>query len=146
MFTGILILIWLLKFYDNLSDGKKEIVNYIIVGGLTTVVSLLSYYLFRLFITDYMVCTVLSWVCAVLFAYITNRLFVFKSSNKVSGELVSFVGSRILSLLSEMATMFILVDLIKVNDKISKILVQFLVLVLNYIFSKIFVFKKKKVS
>lgn len=146
MFTGILILFWLLKFYDNLSDGKKEIVNYIIVGGLTTVVSLLSYYLFRLFIADYMVCTVLSWVCAVLFAYITNRLFVFKSSNKVSGELASFVGSRILSLLSEMATMFILVDLIKVNDKISKILVQFLVLVLNYIFSKIFVFKKKKVS
>lgn len=123
----------------------KEIINYIIVGGCTTVVSIVSYYLFRLIINNYLVCTILSWVAAVLFAYVTNRIFVFESKDKnIMLEFFKFVMARVLSLLSELLVMFILVDLIKVDDKIAKIIVQFIVLVLNYIFSKVFVFKKMK--
>lgn len=143
MIFGLLTLVLMLKIYNNLSDRLKEIVNYIIVGGLTTVVSLLSYYLFRIFIENYLVCTILSWVCAVLFAYVTNRIFVFKSNNSILKELPAFVGSRLLSLLSEIAFMYLLVDLIKINDKTSKLIVQFIILILNYVFSKIFVFRNK---
>ena len=122
----------------------KEIINYIIVGGCTTLVSIVSYYLFRLIITNYLICTILSWIVAVTFAYFTNRIFVFNSKDKnIMFEFLKFIMARILSLLSELLVMFILVDLIKIDDKISKIIVQFIVLVLNYIFSKIIVFRKK---
>lgn len=127
----------------DLYNKYKEIINYIIVGGCTTIVSIVSYFLFRLVINNYLICTILSWIVAVIFAYFTNRIFVFNSKDKnVLLEFIKFIMARILSLLSELFVMFILVDLIKIDDKISKIIVQFIVLVLNYIFSKIFVFKK----
>lgn len=127
----------------NLYKKNKEIINYIIVGGCTTVVSVVSYYIFRLFITNYLVCTILSWVVSVLFAYIANRIFVFESKTKeVVAEFFKFVFARVLSLMSEIIVMAFLVQLIHIDDKVSKIIVQFIILVLNYIFSKLFVFKK----
>ena len=123
----------------------KEIINYLIVGGLTTLVSIGSYAVFRVFIHNYVVCTVLSWITAVLFAYITNRIFVFESKNKkILIEFIKFIGCRLLTLGSELITMWILVDLLNINDMISKIVVQFIVVVLNYVFSKILVFRKPK--
>ena len=127
----------------NLYRKYREIIVYLIVGVLTTVVSLLSYYLFRIFITNYQVCTVLSWICAVLFAYVTNRKFVFESkNNNVLKELSSFVGSRILTLFFEMFFMFVTVGLIKINDRIAKLVVQVFITILNYLLSKLLVFKK----
>lgn len=126
----------------DLYKKNKEIINYIIVGGCTTVVSIVSYYLFRLVLDNYLVCTVLSWIVSVMFAYITNRIFVFESKYKrVVVEFFKFVFARVLSLLSEIVAMAFLVQLIHVDDKISKILVQFIILILNYLFSKLFVFK-----
>ena len=123
----------------------KEIINYLIVGGLTTVVSVVSYALFRLVIPSYLACTVLSWIASVLFAYITNRIFVFESNEqKVLKEFIKFVSCRLLTLGTEVLVMIVLVDLLKLNDMISKILVQFIIVVLNYILSKIIVFTKKK--
>ncbi len=129
----------------------EEIINYIIVGVLTTIVSIASYYFFRFLIFtkdsnfDIQVCTVISWILAVLFAFVTNKRYVFKSKEKGKSEIIEmfkFYGSRLTTLLIEMLSMYILTDLINVNDKLSKILVQFIVLVLNYLFSKLFVFKK----
>ncbi len=123
---------------------NEELWNYIIVGGCTTLVSIVSYMLFRLFLDSVSVCTVLSWICAVSFAYITNRLFVFKSeSKKVLKELTSFVGSRLFSLGVELVFMLLMTSVMHINDKIAKIIVQFIVLVLNYLTSKLFVFRKK---
>lgn len=123
----------------------KEIINYLIVGGLTTVVSVVSYALFRIIIPNYIACTVLSWIAAVLFAYFTNRIFVFESKDKkVLKEFIKFVSCRLLTLGTEIVVMFLLVDLLKLNDMISKILVQFIIVVLNYILSKLLVFKQKK--
>lgn len=128
----------------DLYKKNKEIINYIIVGGCTTIVSVVSYYIFRLFLDNYLVCTILSWVVSVVFAYITNRIFVFESKDKrVIIEFFKFVFARVLSLLSEIVVMAFLVQLIHVDDKISKILVQFIILILNYLFSKLFVFKAK---
>lgn len=131
----------------NLYKKYEEIMNYIIVGGMTTIISILSYNLFRIILSantnfNFQVSTVISWVIAVSFAYFANRIFVFKSNNSKKLESVKFVSARIMSLLIEMLVMFILTAIFKINDKIAKILVQFIIVVLNYLFSKIFVFKK----
>lgn len=122
----------------------KEIIHYLIVGVLTTIVSLASYYLFRLFISNYQVCTILSWITAVLFAYVTNKIFVFESKNKnIIKEFSEFVGARIMTLLFEMLFMFVTVELIHINDRIAKLIVQVFITILNYVLSKLFVFKKR---
>ena len=145
MITGILLIIFGLKIYDNLDNKIKEILKYLIVGGLTTVVSIVSYCIVRLFIENYLVCTVISWIFAVAFAYITNRVFVFNSKREnIFKECTEFVFSRILSLVAEVAVMYLLVDFLNISDKISKIIVQVIIVMLNYIFSKLFVFKENK--
>ena len=132
------------EIYDNLNSTLKETINYLIVGVLTTIVSITSYYLLRTIINDYKICTVLSWIIAVLFAYVTNRIFVFKSKEKrIFKEFISFIGSRIFSLLAELLCMFVMVQLINIPDRIAKIIVQVIIIILNYILSKLFVFKKK---
>ncbi len=127
----------------------EEIINYLIVGGLTTIVGVGTYYLFvNTFLEassplELQIANVLSWICAVAFAYFTNRIFVFKSKNKnYLKEVLTFVTSRITTLLSDMLIMFVLVSVIVIDDLIAKIISQVVVIVLNYILSKIFVFKK----
>lgn len=131
----------------NLYKKYEEIINYIVVGGVTTIISILSYYLFRIILSsntnlNVQISTVFSWIIAVTFAYFANRIFVFKSNNSRKTEAVKFVTSRIMSLLIEMLVMFILTSVVKINDKVAKVLVQFIIVILNYLFSKIFVFKK----
>ena len=133
----------------DLYKKYQEIINYLIVGVLTTVVSLLTYYICVLIFLDpnkaieLQIANIISWICAVLFAYITNKVFVFKSKNKnLFKEFTSFVSARVLTLLLDMLIMFIMVTALGINDKISKLVVQVVVTILNYIFSKIFVFKK----
>lgn len=133
----------------NLYKKYEEIINYLIVGGLTTVVSLVTYYACVLTILnpkdalELQIANIISWVVSVSFAYITNRIFVFKSKSKnILKEITSFVSARVITLLLDMFIMFLMVTLMGINDKISKIIVQVVVIVLNYIFSKLFVFKK----
>ena len=131
----------------------EEIINYIIVGGLTTLVSLASKWILLFTGLDaasaleLQIAVIISWICAVSFAYITNRIFVFKSNNKnILKEITSFFGARTLTLLLEMVIMWFFVTLLRMNSDtwvlIWTILSQFIILVLNYVFSKIFVFKK----
>lgn len=129
----------------------KEIINYLIVGALTTVIALVTYYLCVFTILDpnnavqLQIANVISWISGVIFAYITNRKFVFESNNtNLVKEATSFVGARLVTLLIDMLTMFIMVTLLRLNDKISKLVAQVIVIILNYVFSKIFVFKKDK--
>ena len=129
----------------------EEIINYLIIGGLTTVVSLAVYYGLTLTIFDpnkaleLQIANIISWIAAVTFAYFTNRKFVFKKEDKPNiKEASSFCASRISTLLIDMLLMFIFVTKLHFNDKIIKVIVQVIVIVLNYIFSKFFVFKKDK--
>jgi len=129
----------------------EEIINYLIVGVLTTVVSLATYFICTETFLDpnkkleLQIANIISWVFAVAFAYFTNRKYVFKSKNKnMLKEASSFVGSRILSLLMDMFTMFIIVSVLHLNDKIGKLVSQVIVTIANYILSKLFVFKKKE--
>ncbi len=134
----------------DLYKKYSEIINYLIVGGLTTVVSLGVYYGLVLTILDpkngfqLQVANVISWIAAVTFAYFANRIFVFKSKNpNMLKEAAAFVAARIGSLLMDMGIMFLLVTVLGANDKIAKIVVQVVVTIANYVFSKLFVFKKK---
>lgn len=135
----------------NLYKKYEEIINYLIVGALTVLITLITYYIcVKTFLNpnnniELQIANVISWIVAVLFAYITNRIFVFKSKNKeVLKESVSFISSRIITLLIDMLIMYLMVSTCGINDKISKLFSQIVVIVLNYIFSKIFVFKNKE--
>ncbi len=128
---------------------NPEIWNYLIVGVLTTVVSLVTYFILTATILnpkdeiELQIANVISWIAAVTFAYFTNRIFVFKSHEKnIAKEATKFVGSRILSLFMDMATMFIIVSLCHQNDKIGKLVSQVIVTIANYVLSKLLVFKK----
>ena len=146
--TVICAIVMFLVFKDKIISiykNNKEIINYIIVGALTTLVSILSYYLFRLIIKNYVILSIISWICAVSFAYITNRIFVFESKNEnIITELSKFFSCRLLTLGLEVSLMTLFVSGFHINDMISKIVLQFVILVLNYILSKLFVFRNKK--
>lgn len=128
----------------------EELINYVIVGGLTTVVSLGSYYLcvLTLFNPDNAIllqsANIISWVLSVTFAFWANRKYVFKSKNpNILEEASKFYGARVLTLLIDMLVMFISVTVLHLNDKIMKIISNVIILVLNYIISKFIVFIKK---
>lgn len=127
----------------------KEVILYVVFGVLTTIVSLVTYYIcVGTFLNaenaiQLQISNIIAWIISVAFAYITNRKFVFESTNKNKlGEATKFVTSRIATLLMDMFIMFLGVTLLKFNDGIIKIISQVIVIVANYVFSKIFVFKK----
>ena len=131
---------------------NEELWNYLIVGFLATVVSLATYFICTNTIYDpkdafeLQMANVLAWCVALLFAYVCNRIIVFKSKSKGKDkvrEFFTFVGSRVLSLLMDMGAMALMVTILHWNDAIGKIITQVIVTVANYIFSKLFVFKKK---
>lgn len=131
----------------------SEIIRYLIIGVLTTMVSLGVYYILTLTIFDpekaieLQITNIISWIASVTFAYFTNRSFVFQQTQKMSlKEAVNFYLSRLSTLGIDMIMMYILVTLLGFNDKIIKLIVQVVVIVLNYVFSKFFVFNKKEVK
>ena len=128
----------------------KEIINYIIVGGLTTVVSMGIFYGSTWTFLDgndaieLQFANVISWVGAVVFSYFANRIFVFESKEQnILKEFVAFISSRLLTLLLDMGTMFVLATLLQINYNISKIVAMVIVTVGNYVIGKFLVFKKK---
>lgn len=143
----------MIKKISSLYTKYKELINYLIFGGLTTVVNLLVKYalLFTIFDASnsiqLQISIVISWIAAVLFAYFTNRKYVFESKNKNKlKEFINFVVARISTLLLEMLIMWFFVTLLKLNSDlyviIFTVIAQVAVIVGNYVFSKLFVFKK----
>ncbi len=149
-------------FIKRMFTKYKEIIMYLIFGVLTTFVSWGSYALFEMMFKAAIVDTkvlvavanVLSWVAAVLFAYITNKLFVFDSKSfkptVVFKEMGLFVGSRLISGAVEWVGVPLLVwiglnqTIFGIEGMVAKVLVSVIVVILNYILSKLLVFKNKK--
>ncbi len=118
----------------------REMILYLVFGGLTTLVNIFSYFVLTdLGHIDYLVSTAIAWVLSVLFAYFTNRVWVFQSTASGAGalfkEMGSFFACRLFSLC---------VSILGWPDKLIKILANVLVIILNYLFSKLFIFKKGK--
>ena len=137
------------KVIKGLYFEYKEVINYLVFGGLSTVVNFVSYFIFaRIVSIEQVTSSGLSWFCAVLFAYITNKLFVFesKTNNKKDffKEIVSFFACRVLSgILCDVGTFALMINVFGINDIIAKIVTQIMVIILNYVFSKVIIFKKK---
>lgn len=135
----------------NIYNKYKELINYLIFGVLTTLISLAVYYISVFTFLNpensvqLQIANILSWIASVVFAYFTNRTFVFKSKNKNKNKLkesTKFISSRITTLILDMFIMWLGVTILSFNDKLIKIISQILVVICNYVLSKLFVFKK----
>ena len=127
----------------------KEIINYLFFGALTTIVSLATYYLLVITVLNpnnpiqLQIANIISWITCVTFAYITNRKYVFNSKEKnILKEIFKFYSARFLLLLIDMILMHIFVSILHYNDKIIKIIIQIIIIISNYILSKLLIFKK----
>ena len=132
----------------NILNKYGEVIRYLVVRILTTVFSFLIYYLCsRVVKLDYKISIILSWFMTVIFAFFSNKIIVFKSNTNYIkdffAEIINFFKYRILSLLIDFFLMLILVELINIYDVIAKIVVQIVIVIINYIFSKFFVFNTK---
>ena len=128
----------------------KEIISYIICGGIATVINIGVFALFnwRLGESLYLISNIIAIVASVLFQYFSNKFFVFekKSLTKKENfkEFSKFISARAVTALLDMLIMWIGVDLINLNEVIMKIITNIIVIILNYVFSKFFVFKKQE--
>ena len=121
----------------------RELVLYVVFGAFTFFVNIAVYFLFEDVLgVNYLISNIVAWFFSVLFAYITNRIWVFESkSPDILKEMALFFGGRIFSGVVDTALMYLFIDVMMIGDAISKIVVQIIVIVLNYIFSKLIVFK-----
>lgn len=131
----------------GLLKKHKEIILYLVFGGLTTLVNYTTYLVFsRLLGCSVVVSTILSWFVAVLFAYITNKIWVFESTGieteALFKEAASFFTARAFSGVLDLGIMALFVDVLHFNDLVIKILSNIVVVIINYVLSKCWIFKK----
>ncbi len=121
----------------------RELVLYVVFGAFTFFVNIIVYFFFENILgVNYIISNIIAWFFSVLFAYITNRIWVFESkSPHILKEMSLFFGGRIFSGVVDTALMYLFIDVLTIGDTISKIVVQVIVIILNYIFSKLIVFK-----
>ena len=129
--------------------GKyREVVLYVFFGGCTTLINLAVYWVLRNILKMGIVpADVIAWIMAVLFAYVTNKIWVFESkTNKAADilkEVISFFAARLFSLGFEVVFLLITVEHFGWNDIIMKLIANIAVIVMNYVFSKLLIFRKK---
>lgn len=133
---------------ENIIKKYWDILSYLFFGGLTTVVNYLVYYpLYNAFGMSATLSNAIAWAVAVAFAYLTNKPFVFKSNDwsakVVVPELTKFVACRLGSGAAETAIIFLTVDIVCLNGNVMKLVTSVLVVILNYVASKLLVFRNK---
>lgn len=126
----------------------KDIIPYAFFGVLTTIINIVVYYVMaHFFKITIMISTVFAWLLAVLFAYVTNRKWVFHSSadttETIMTEIFAFFSCRIATGIVDWACMWFFVNILHFNDVVIKCMANVLVIVLNYIASKLLIFSKK---
>ena len=131
----------------SLIKKYKEFLLYIGFGALTTLVNFVTYYLFyNMLNVSNVLSTIISWVFSVIFAYVTNKLFVFESrsfkASVLMREAIAFFSARAISGALDVGFMCLTVDILLLNGNICKIVSNVFVIILNYIFSKLWIFKK----
>ena len=147
--------------FERFYIKNKSVLLYLFFGGLTTLVSILTFWLAELFIrSDFNVSifgsmysakvvlsNAISWICAVLFAFFTNRIWVFNSpTDSWTGffkQMAAFFGGRFVTFLLETVILVVFVSILNFNEMLMKIIAQLVVLVSNYVISKLIVFRKR---
>lgn len=138
-----------MKLLKSLFLKYRELILYVFFGGLTTLVNWAGYWLLAdVFHVPYLWATAIAQVLSILFAYVTNRIWVFESKAKgfsaVFWEMVRFFGCRAASFVLDLLCMRIGVGGLHVNDMVMKLLSNVIVVIVNYVFSKLIVFRKPK--
>lgn len=128
-------------------DKYRDVIPYLFFGVCTTLVNVIVYWICAHSLkAGVMPSTVVAWFFAVLFAYVTNRKWVFHSkahdTKSIIKEMISFFGCRIATGVVDWLCMFVFVNLLSINDVLVKIGANILVIVLNYVASKLFIFKR----
>ena len=130
------------KLYEN------DVVRYIFFGGCTTLVNLVSFFLFRKLGIPLNPANIASIILAILFAYVVNSKYVFQDKCENLREHIrpfcKFISARLVSMVVEVGGVWLLVEILHMNEMMGKFLTQVIVLVMNYIFSKFFVFTTGK--
>lgn len=127
------------------SRGLWDVFTYVFFGGLTTLINIVVFSLAMWMGMSWWVANFVSWVIAVLFAFVTNKLWVFNSHTENAKELLwefsKFIFARLLSLGIDYGFMYVFISLLNMGDLLSKILTQFVIVAANYVFSKFIIFK-----
>lgn len=148
-FYGVIVISNFTNRLVDIFKKRREIIMYIICGAATTLVSLLIYYVCAEFFFDVnnafqlQIINIISWVLSVLFAFITNKILVFKSKDSPFKEMMRFYLARMGTLLIDMFLMYLFVTVLSQNDMLAKCVVSVVVIILNYIFGKVLVFRKE---
>ena len=137
----------LLRMLQPFYKAHKEVLLYLLFGGLTTVISIVVFWLFHTeFGLNELAANVVSWVIAVMFSFITNKTWVFRSeTNEVKKGLklmLSFYAGRVVTLLIEEAILWLFISQLRFDSMLVKIAAQVIIIVLNYFLSKLVIFKK----
>lgn len=124
----------------------EELISYSIFGVLTTIVNIAIFMLLDNLKIPYAIGTIIAWFISVLFAFYTNKKYVFKSNDNskeaITKEVIAFYSSRVLSLLVDLVLMVLFVNIIGFSNLLSKIISNVVVIIINYLLSKLFIFKK----
>ena len=135
------------RFIQEFYYKHESVMLYLIVGAMTTAVSIIAQYIpaFMGFPTE--ANTAISWVCAVTFAFFANKIWVFRDDSNERSDWIrqafSFYGARFLTFLIELGFMSLTVRILHQNEYIMKLVAMIFILVLNYLFSKLVIFRKK---
>ena len=148
---------WIRKMYEskegNMAEFIKKLyrnqgIRYIFFGGCTTMVNLVSFFILRKLKVELNIANIISIILAILFAYVVNSKYVFQDKCETLKDHVQpfckFVSARLVTMVIEVGGVWLLVSVMGLNDMIGKFLTQFIVLILNYVFSKFFVFTTGK--
>ena len=127
---------------------KSDVVRYVFFGGCTTMVNLVSFYILRKAGMELNIANLISIILAILFAYVVNSKYVFQDKCETLKDHIKpfgkFIGARLATMVIEVGGVWLLVEQLHMNDMLGKFATQFVVLVLNYIFSKFLVFTTGK--
>ena len=125
----------------------SDVIRYLFFGGCTTMVNMVSYYILRKINVEMNIANITSIILAIIFAYIVNSRYVFQQKYdelKVHIEaFMKFISARAVTLIIEVAGLWFLVEFIKFHELFGKLIIQVIIIVLNYLFSKLFVFKSE---
>lgn len=126
----------------------SSVVRYVFFGGCTTLVNLISFYVLRKLRAGLNIANVISIILAILFAYVVNSRFVFQDKCQTLADHIrpfcKFISARLMTMVIEVGGVWLLVAKLGMNDMVGKFATQFIVLILNYVFSKFFVFTTGK--
>lgn len=129
----------------------QDMILYVFFGALATLVNTASYYLcYNIIGMSNVPSVIIAWLLAVVFAFFTNKLWVFKSKSfapdVLKHEIPTFFGARLLTGLLDLGIMYLAVDVLHGNGTVWKLISNILVIILNYVASKLIIFKKKDKS